>query len=288
MKKLLFFAILISFISVIPACNSGKKVETETTDNSNLVDSLMEAIEERDSLLSLITEISSGMSQIKEMENIINTTNLNNESPNKREEIKNDLLLIQQTLVDRKNRLEELEKKLSNSKHYSDNLKQEIEKLKEQISAQEQTILGLNEQLQAAKIEIASLNVKVDSLKTENTTVSKERDIAQQEALERTNELNTCYFVIGTKSELKKYKVIETGFLRKTRVMEGDYSMSCFSKADKRTLHELPLFSKKAQLMSNHPADSYKLEDRDGSKVLVITNQTRFWERSNYLIIKVD
>ena len=289
MKKLLFIATVFVALTSLPACE-GNTAENDSANDANvaLVDSLQNAMAERDSLLTLMSEISDGMTQIKAMENILNSTNLNSETPSKREEIKNDLVLLQQTLVDRRNRLDELEKKLARSNNYTESLKAEITKLKEQITSQEEAIAGMSEQLKAAKIQIETLNVRVDSLRTENTNVANERDAAQQEAIERTNELNTCYFVIGTKSELKKYKVIESGFLRKTKVLEGDYSMSCFTKADKRTLKELPLFSKKAQVMTNHASGSYQLVDKDGSKVLVITDQAKFWERSNFLIVKVD
>ena len=102
------------------------------------------------------------------------------------------------------------------------------------------------------------------------------------------NNLNTCYYVIGSKKELKANKIIETGFLRKTKILQGDFEMSYFTKADRRTLSEIPLRSHKAQLMTNHPKDSYELIDRDGSKVLHILNANRFWEKSNFLVVKVD
>ena len=35
---------------------------------------------------------------------------------------------------------------------------------------------------------------------------------------------------------MKKYNIIETSFLRKTKIMEGDFEKSYFTKADKRTL----------------------------------------------------
>ena len=40
--------------------------------------------------------------------------------------------------------------------------------------------------------------------------------------------------------------------------------------------------------MTNHPKDSYEIVDQGGSKVLHILNSNRFWEKSNFLVIKVD
>ena len=150
---------------------------------------------------------------------------------------------------------------------------------------------SLTEQLAAAHIQIKNLNQSVDSLSSVNKAVVKEKEAAQEESKHLTNEvnnLNTCYYVVGSKKELKANKIIETGFLRKTKILQGDYEMSYFTKADRRTLNEIPLHSKKAELMTNHPKGSYEIVDQGGSKVLHILSPDRFWEKSNFLVIKVD
>ena len=109
------------------------------------------------------------------------------------------------------------------------------------------------------------------------------------QAKELTDELNTCYYAIGSKKELQDNNIIKTGFLRKTKIMQGDYEMSYFTAVDKRNLTQLPLHSKKAKVMTNQPADSYRIQDGNGGmKVLVITNPTKFWNASNFLVIQID
>ena len=131
----------------------------------------------------------------------------------------------------------------------------------------------------------------MDSLNTVTKNVTREKEAAVQETKQLTHEvdnLNTCYYVIGSKKELKANKIIETGFLRKTKILQGDFEMSYFTKADRRTLSEIPLHSNKAQLMTNHPSDSYEIVDHGNGKVLHILNAARFWEKSNFLVIKID
>ena len=71
--------------------------------------------------------------------------------------------------------------------------------------------------------------------------------------------------------------------------MESDYEKSYFTKADKRSLSVVPLHSKKAKVLSKHPAESYTIEtDAQGMKTLKIVNGTRFWEMSNFLIVQID
>ena len=64
--------------------------------------------------------------------------------------------------------------------------------------------------------------------------------------------------------------------------------MSYFTKADRRTLSEIPLHSTKAQLLTSHPKDSYEIVDNGNVKTLHITNAKRFWEKSNFLVVQVD
>ena len=113
-------------------------------------------------------------------------------------------------------------------------------------------------------------------------------EAAQNEALQLTNQLNECYYVVGSKKELKEHNIIKGGFLRKTKLMQDDFEQGYFTKADKRELNKLNLHSKKAKVMSNHPKGSYSLVDEGGIKMLVIEDAAKFWSLSNYLVVQVD
>lgn len=291
MKKINLFVLLITCLALMPSCHDNNQHDANAaldSINNELNDSLATALAEKDSLMALMNDIADGMQQIKEMEDIVTVQNLNSETPDRKQQLRNDVVLIQQSIEQKKKRLAELEKRLSQSTNYSDDMKKTIESLKKQLATQESTINDLRTQLAAAHIEINNLNTRVDSLNTVNATVKQEKKQAQEEATKMANELNTCFYVIGSKKELKAHKIIETGFLRKTKIMEGDFEKSYFTKADKRTLGEIALHSNKAQVMSKHPAESYTIIDTPSGKVLKITNSTKFWEVSNYLIVKVD
>ena len=164
----------------------------------------------------------------------------------------------------------------------------DIKVLKKQIADQEASIARLTEELRKAHIEIQVLNTAVDSLNVANQTITEEKVAAEEKSEQLVNELNTCYYVIGSKNELKENKIIETGFLRKTKVLEGDYEINYFTKGDKRTLTEIPLHSKKAKIYTKHPEGTYEIVDNDGVKSLLITDPTRFWSLSNFLVIQID
>lgn len=274
----------------LAACNNSN-TETAATDTAivdRLNDSLLVANAEKDSLLSLINDINDGMMQIRDMEKIISASNLNNETRNKRQEIMDNMRLIQQALQDRREKLASLERRIKNSKGDSAQLQKTIDGLKKQIADQEASIARLTEELRKAHIEIQVLNTAVDSLNVANQTITEEKVAAEEKSEQLVNELNTCYYVIGSKNELKENKIIETGFLRKTKVLEGDYEINYFTKGDKRTLTEIPLHSKKAKIYTKHPEGTYEIVDNNGVKSLLITDPTRFWSLSNFLVIQID
>ncbi|MBQ9822309.1 MAG: hypothetical protein IJM58_09320 [Muribaculaceae bacterium] len=295
MKKIMYFVWLMVVLAILPACQRSNKLEEEAmrqdSINAVLQDSINTANAEKDSLMQLMGDIADGMQQIKELEDIVSVNNLSGETPDRKKQLRDDIVLIQQSINKHKARLAELENRLKQSTNYNATMQKSIANLKQQLEEQQKTINGLTDQLAAAHIQIKNLNQSVDSLNTVNKAVIKEKEAAQEESKQLTSEvnnLNVCYYVIGSKKELKNHKIIETGFLRKTKILQGDYEMSYFTKADRRTLSEIPLHSSKAEVMTNHPRDSYEIVDHGNVKTLHILNPARFWEKSNFLVVKVD
>ena len=252
---------------------------------------LIKAIADRDSLFSLINEISEDMDEIKDYERILSTGNLNNESSSQKEKIRNDLQILKNTLQQRQQKLTELQKKLKDSKATNTKLEKTIETLNAQIVEQQKEIETLTIALTSAKGQIIKLESDKDSLNKTISSVTAEKELVEgiaQEAISNVNELNKCFYAIGSKQELKKNKIIESGFLKKTKVLQGDYDTQFFNIGDKRTLNKINLHSKKAKVLTNHPSNSYQIVDRDGVKVLEITNPNAFWNLTNYLVVQVD
>ena len=229
MKKIAYLVWLMIALAVMPACKRTNQLEQEAmrqdSINAVLQDSINTANAEKDSLMQLMGDIADGMEKIKELEDIVSVNNLNGETPDRKKQIRDDIVLIQQSINKHKQRLAELEKRLKQSTNYNSTMQKSIAQLKSQLEDQQKDINNLTEQLAAAHIQIKNLNQSVDSLNTVNKAVVKEKEAAQQESKELTNEvtnLNTCYYVVGSKKELKNNKIIETGFLRKTKILQGD------------------------------------------------------------------
>ena len=291
MKKLVTLAVIAT--ALLSACNGGKLREAEAQ-NEQLKGDLRETLATQDSLLVLVNDISDGMSQIKDLEKIIATPGSLGESASRRDQIKNDMIAIQKALQERRERLAELEKKLADTGGESSTLKRTVSNLKAQIAEQQTEIATLTNQLASANIRIEELNAQVsdlnsdvDSLNTGLTAEREQKEAAQEAATAATNELNTVYYAIGTGKELKEKKILESGFLRKTKVMKGDFDMSYFTAGDRRTLTVIPTHSNKAKVLTSQPKDSYVIMDQNGQKVIKITNPSKFWQLSNFLVIEV-
>lgn len=264
MKKLVFPAVIA--MCIMASCN-GDKLKQAESDNEQLQGELTEQRAIQDSLLVLFNDITEGMSQIKDLEKIVSSpTNLSGESAERKQQIKNDMMAIQKALQERRERLAQLEEQLSKSSTENKTLLRTIENLKAQIADQQTEIATLTNQLASANIKIetlgnqvTSLNQSVDSMNTVTANAREAEAKAAAEAKRMEAEANTVYYVIGTNKELKEHKILSGGGLfRKTKTLAGNYDVSYFTRADRRTLTTIPLHSKKAKVMTSQPSDRDK------------------------------
>lgn len=272
--------------SMLLSCNVNNEKEQQSLAEVTKQE-LATALNERDQLLSLVKEVSAGLNEIKQLENIMTiAANKQYENPGQKNRILADIACLKKKIQQRKTHLDDLESKLQKSTINGKELQETIKALRTQIDSQMEEIESLRQQLTAANEHIGALNNAVDSLNTTVSTVTGERYAAQEASVKLENKLNACFYVIATKSELKKHNIIESGFLRKTKLMKGDFDKDFFVISDKRTLTTLPLNATKVKVLSSHPENSYELIEENGQKTLKINNPDKFWSLSNYLVIQ--
>ncbi len=102
--------------------------------------------------------------------------------------------------------------------------------------------------------------------------------------------LNTVYYVIGTKDELKEHSIIELWrFPAQTKILPSDFDRNYMQRADRRTLISLPLDSKKASaLQTSRQTHILSNLEPTIAKTLVITSPDAFWQTSNIVVIQVN
>lgn len=303
MKKL-FFLLLIPAMLLTMGCNKQKE-EIARLKAKN--DSLLSLGFQKDTtvmeFVRAFNDIQSNLDSIKQKENIISqSTNGGTEvQTSAREQITGDInaiyLMLQKNremVASLKAKLKKSESGLAGANIKIAELEKMIDNLANQIETKNTEIATLKDQLGKLNIKVEDLGNQVTNLNANVDNLSAENKAKQQAIDEKTAALNTAYYVIGTTKELRDKKIIDKsgGFigLGRNKTVAADFDKTYFTKADITNLSELPIYKKKAVLLTNHPAGSYKLEGADKKVVdkLVILNYTDFWSRSKYLVIIAD
>ena len=282
MKQLKLFACLA--LLLLGAC-TGKKSSPDLA-NMEQNDSLQRIIAQRDSeindMMSTLNEIQEGLSAINQAENRLSIAR-EGEGANKTAQIKENIKFIANTMARNRELMKRLQQQLRESRFNGDELRKTISNLTQQLDDKAQELQRLKAELDAKDIHIAELDEKIDNL---NDNVENLQTDAQQKAQTISNQdkqLNTAWFVFGTKKELKEQHIMENG-----KVLQSYFNKNYFAKIDIRIDKEIKFYSKSARILTMHPSGSYTLTpDVNKQYVLRITNPQLFWSTSKYLVVLV-
>ena len=281
MKKIIF---MVTIIAMFASCNEGFKGNS-ASDRER--DSLRNVIDQKDNelndLMGTFNEIQQGFDLINEAQGRVTMMREGAENSNASENIRENIQFIQETLDENKRKIEELQGKLKSSSINSSKLKEAINSLTQQLNEKNAELETLRAQLAEKDVKIEELTGTVNNLQDENAQVKQQRDETAQIARNQDAQLNTAWYVFGTNKELKA-----EGILSKGEVLQGNYNKNYFTQIDIRKVNVIPLESKSATLLTNHPAGSYTLlKDSKGEYTLRITDVAKFWSVSKYLVVKV-
>lgn len=287
MKKIFLFVGACALLVGASCSKTEEQVNTDSIKNVQLTAELEQATDYKDSLLLIMDDIYGGLDQIQQQENLISNMSQSPEG-DKRTAVREDLEVIRQRLASNRKLLNQMQKKLNTANDKNGMLAKTIDNLQAHIAQQETKIAQLNTDLENMRAENAQLKTEVTETKEQLTNETQLKEQAQQQVVATENQMNKCYFAIGSNSELKSKDLISKKFLGSTKVMQGDFDTSYFQTADKRNLKSIPCNNKKVKIWTNHPAGSYELiESANGNKTIRILNSDKFWSLSNHLIIQV-
>jgi len=292
MKRHLIKLTALGFLVVMIVTGCGKKKEQQIAELQLEKTRLEGEYERKDSLLNelfiSINAIEKNLSDITIREKLITDAPDSEKRADMdvREKIMEEIILINNIMEENKKRIALLKDQLKKSDVKVASLQENIRILTERIEEKEKEIAALKEELVRLNFKIETLNATVDTLRGESEAKSKV--ISQQELL--IGEMKTVWYVVGTKKELMEKEIIDKasglfgGEMKMNEMINPDY----FTMADMGNISKLTFETKKAELVTVHPAGSYKfIEEDDLVKGIEILNSTEFWKSSRFLVVMI-
>ncbi|MBQ7527634.1 MAG: hypothetical protein IJT11_07940 [Bacteroidaceae bacterium] len=282
MKKLFIFVACALSLS---ACNMiGGQQDAAQQERDSLQRIINEKDMELDDILSTFNEVQEGIRRINEAEGRVTIAEVGPESASTKEVIRDNMDYIKEAMQQNRDMIAQLQEKLKNSSIKNTKMQKTIENLQAQIEAQAQRIQELEASLAEKDALIESQGEAIAGLSNNVVSLTEENKQKTEKVQQQDKELNTAWFVFGTKSELKEQKILSKGDILKSDDFNKDY----FTKIDIRYDKDIKFYSKSAQLLSTHPAGTYQLvKDKQGQYELHITNPQKFWSVSKYLVVQV-
>jgi len=289
--------LLVIVIAGVVILKKNSQVEMLSLQN----ESLNETIELRD---SLVNEMASTFEEIEE-----NLTFVRNKKDqlvlapqegfeNQKEVLVADIKLMNEMLEESSLKIDELDKKLKKSGIEIKSFKNKIAQLNKYIAEQDNSMQQLRAEVEQRDYKITEMDAQLATLQhdlasKEDSIVAKSQVIVakSQTIVEKENEINKAFFAVGTHNELIKNGVLneEGGFLGigKNTAIRDDFNEGYFTKLDIRNASQFPLNTKKAKLISEHPANSYRLvAENDKIAYLEIENPQEFWKLTKYVVVE--
>ncbi len=249
-------------------------------------DSLNQIIAQRDNeindMLATFNEIEEGFREINEAQNRVSVAR-QGEGARRDQRIRENIQFIQSTMRQNKELINKLQQQLRESSFQGDQLKKALENMTAQLEEKDLQLQKLREELDAKDIHITELDEKIANLNTDVSSLKDESTQKTNTINSQDKQLNTAWFVFGTKDELKDQNILVDG-----KVLQANFNRNYFTKIDIRVHKEIKLYSRTAKLLTTHPASSYTLERNTNKQyVLRINNPQVFWSTSKYLVILV-
>lgn len=289
MTKRFTILALVAAALTFGGCQSKREKENTIDRSQEVIDSLQRVLaqsnSESEDLAKTIQQIREGFRQINEAEGRV--TQENAETPNQQVIVEN-MAFIQQTLRLNRARIADLQQQLRNASQTSKETKSAyeamVEEFNRQLESKSREIEELRKQLAEKDIKIAEQSEQIDQLSDNVEDLTTKNEEKERTVVRQDQQLHTAWYVFGTKKELREQHILERGDVMRSSNFNKEY----FTKIDIRVTQKIPLYSKKATLLTSHPAGSYTLDkDAQENYTLRITNPDAFWSVSRYLVILV-
>jgi len=256
---------------------------------------LSENIQDRDSVIndfvSTFNEIDENLTFIHQRRNQLTLEASKEINSNRKSEILADIRLMDSMLVASSKHIEDLEKRLKDSGVRMRSFENRIASLNQTITQNTAEMEELRRVVEEKDFQIAELSTRLDQYQTELDVKNEELYNKEMDILETNRQMNTAYYALGSYKELKEQGIVDrTGGLLgigSTKTIQQNLQNENFTPLDIREIRTIPIASKSAKIITEHPDDSYELIMEDGLiSALVIEKPEEFWKISKYAVIE--
>lgn len=291
MKKYFLFLAIASFL--FTSCNLKGRGESDRlkAQNDSLMQSKAKLEQEVNDYFSAMNEIQENIDKIKETQNTISIQPLSENTPEDvRQKVTEDMAYLNDMIKSNREELNNLRTKLKRSSFKLADVEKTLAQLTKSLEAESAKVALLQAQVLQKDSVINTLNSTVSNLGKNIDELSSKNNEQQSKISQQDEALNSAWYAIGSKKELKDNKIItSSGMFSAQKVLQSDFNKNYFVKIDARNTKQIPLYStSKVKILTSHPKSSYTLEKDKENYVVFITDPASFWSVSKYLVVEVD
>lgn len=291
--------LLIAITGFIIILNKDAKISELHVEKNNL----SSIIETRDSVINeldgTISEIEQNITFIKNKRGQLELEQQEG-NPEQKERIIEDIALMNTMLEESEKKIEELNEKLASSNVELSSFRNRIAKLTADLKEQNEVVVQLQRELEQKDFQLAEMDMKVNEMTQEilvmhdSLSVMNDSIVEKTEKLQQMDEqLHKAYWTFGTFKELKENGVVTReggilGILGKNKTLNKELNDNYFTELDIRSTQTIPLYAKKAEVISEHSDSSYRFVYQDDLiAYLEIEDPNEFWKLTKYAVIEV-
>lgn len=295
MKKILVLSLLAFVVFSLSSCvESSSKYKALQAQLDSLGTASSTKSAEFEEVFATLNEVENGLKSIRETENILVLQSQKGGAEvkeNSREQLKADVVAIGEAIQSYKKQIDKLK---NDGRIQSSQFKKRLAALTLELESKSVLIADLGRQLEekdrqlvVKSQQIESLDKTVSNLRDDVSSLSQTASSQKETIANQDVQINTAYYIIGTKAELIAANVMSKGGLFKSAKISYNAEQSAFVKIDIREVKEIQLNAEKAKVLSIHPTGTFTLEPGvSGMQVLKISQPITFWEQTKYLVIQ--
>lgn len=183
-------------------------------------------------------------------------------------------------------RVEELEAENVRLAELNKSLEETVSRLKDQLSESEARIESMQEELALLKDAYAALQAVNDSLQRNEQAYLAQiqsRDYRISDLTRKLSASQSVYYIVANSKTLKAKNIVV-----KNQVNPNLRFQNLTEVGDYTELAMIETKSNKAELISSHPAASYRIDNKDKKNLkIVITDSQAFWSTTRVCVVEI-